>query len=75
MFHFGNADPYLPAEGIDALAAAVDGRPGFVVNVEAAGHAFDNHESEMFYAEAAARAAWSKTMAFLAQHLPVPDGR
>ena len=75
LFHFGNADPYLPAEGIDALAAAVDGRPGFVVNVEAAGHAFDNHESEMFYAEAAARAAWSKTMAFLAQHLPVPDGR
>ncbi len=42
-----------------------------MLNVEAAGHAFDNHESEMFYDEAAAKAAWAKTMAFLAEHLPV----
>ena len=45
--------------------------PGFVLNVETAGHAFDNHESAMFYDEAAAKAAWAKTMAFLAEHLPV----
>ena len=44
---------------------------GFVLNIEAAGHAFDNHESAMFHDEAAATAAWSKTMAFLAEHLPV----
>ena len=41
-----------------------------MLNVEAAGHAFDNHESEMFYDEAAATAAWAKTMAFLGEHLP-----
>ena len=40
------------------------------LNVEQAGHAFDNHESEMFHDEAAARAAWAKTTAFLAEHLP-----
>jgi dienelactone hydrolase len=41
-----------------------------VLNVEAAGHAFDNHESAMFYDEPAATAAWAKTMAFLAEHFP-----
>jgi carboxymethylenebutenolidase len=55
---------------VEALAEAIAGRPGFVLNIEAAGHAFDNHESEMFHDEAAAAAAWSKTMAFLAEHLP-----
>jgi carboxymethylenebutenolidase len=70
LFHFGAEDDYIPADGVDALAAAIEGRPGFVVNVEQAGHAFDNHESEMFHEPDAARAAWSKTMAFLGEHLP-----
>jgi carboxymethylenebutenolidase len=70
LFHFGRDDPYIPAQGVEALAAAIGSRPGFVLNVEAAGHAFDNHDNPMFYDEAAARAAWSKTMAFLAEHLP-----
>jgi carboxymethylenebutenolidase len=70
LFHFGNDDPYIPNEGIDAVGAALAGRSGFVLNVENAGHAFDNHESEMFYNESAANAAWAKTMAFLATHLP-----
>jgi carboxymethylenebutenolidase len=72
LFHFGATDAYIPGEGVEALAAAIAGTPGFVLNVEAAGHAFDNHEAPMFYDEAAARAAWSKTMAFLAEHLPAP---
>ena len=42
----------------------------FVLNVEDAGHAFDNHESEMFWNESAAKAAWAKTMAFLQLYLP-----
>jgi len=71
LFHFGNADAYIPNEGVDAINAAIDGRQGFVLNVENAGHAFDNHESEMFWNESAAQAAWAKTMAFLAEHLPV----
>jgi carboxymethylenebutenolidase len=71
LFHFGNRDAYIPNEGVDAVNAAIAGRPNFVLNVETAGHAFDNHESTMFYDESAAKAAWSKTMAFLAAHLPV----
>ena len=71
LFHFGTRDPYIPGDGVDALGAALDRRPGFVLNVEDAGHAFDNHEAPMFHDEAAARAAWSKTTAFLAEHLPV----
>lgn len=71
LFHFGNEDPYIPNEGVDAVNAAIAGRPGFVLNVENAGHAFDNHESQMFWNEGAAQAAWAKTMAFLGEHLPV----
>jgi carboxymethylenebutenolidase len=70
LLHFGNADTYIPSEGIDAIGAAIAGHPRFQLNVENAGHAFDNHESEMFYNESAAQAAWAKTMAFLSTHLP-----
>jgi carboxymethylenebutenolidase len=70
LFHFGNADAYIPNEGVDAIGAAIAGREGFVLNVEDAGHAFDNHESEMFWNESAAKAAWAKTMAFLGLYLP-----
>lgn len=72
LFHFGNADAYIPNEGVEVVNAAIAGRPGFVLNVENAGHAFDNHESEIFWNESAAQAAWAKTMAFLGEHLPVP---
>ena len=70
LFHFGNRDAYIPNEGVDAVGAAIEGREGFVLNVENAGHAFENQESEMFYDESAARASWAKTMAFLGEHLP-----
>ncbi len=70
LFHFGNADAFLPNEGVDRINEAIAGRAGFVVNVENAGHAFDNHEAEMFYNEPAAHAAWAKTMAFLGLYLP-----
>jgi carboxymethylenebutenolidase len=69
LFHFGNDDPYIPNEGVDVVGAALAGRPNFLLNVENAGHAFDNHESEMFYNEGAASSAWAKTMAFLATNL------
>ena len=70
LFHFGNQDAFIPNEGVDAIGAAIAGREGFVLNVENAGHAFDNHESEMFWNENAAKAAWAKTMAFLQLYLP-----
>jgi carboxymethylenebutenolidase len=69
LFHFGSRDPYIPGEGVDALASAIAERSHLLLNVEIAGHAFDN-DAPMFHDEAAARAAWSKTMAFLAEHLP-----
>lgn len=68
LFHFGNADAYIPNDGVEMVAAAIAGREGFTLNVEEAGHAFDNHEAAMFWNEAAAAAAWSKTMAFLTEH-------
>ncbi len=70
LFHFGRTDAYIPFEGVEALAEAIGDRPGLILNVEAAGHAFDNHDASMFYEEAAARAGWSKTMAFLSEHFP-----
>ena len=70
LFHFGSEDAFIPNAGVDAIGAAIAGREGFVLNVELAGHAFDNHESEMFYNEGAAKAAWAKTMAFLSLYLP-----
>ena len=72
LFHFGDADAYIPADQVDAIRDAVADRDGFTVNVEAAaGHAFDNHESAMFYNAAAAASAWAQTTAFLNRHLPV----
>jgi carboxymethylenebutenolidase len=70
LFHFGNADAFIPNEGIEALNQAIAGLGGFAINVENAGHAFDNHEAEMFYDEASSASAWAKTMAFLGTHLP-----
>lgn len=70
IFHFGNSDAFIPNDGVEALNTAIAGREGFVLNVENAGHAFDNHEADMFYNESAARAAWAKTMAFLGLYLP-----
>ena len=37
-------------------SAAIAGASRFALNVEAAGHAFDNHEAPMFWNEAAAAA-------------------
>ena len=68
LLHFGNADAYIPNAGVDVVATAIAGREGFVLNIEAAGHAFDNHESEMFFNADAAKAAWAKTMSFLTEH-------
>jgi carboxymethylenebutenolidase len=70
LFHFGSRDAYIPGEGVDALAESIAERPQFQLNVEIAGHAFDN-PAPMFHDVAAARSAWSKTMAFLAEHVSV----
>jgi carboxymethylenebutenolidase len=70
LFHFGDTDSFLPMEAVEALNTAITGRPGFVINIEHAGHAFENSEAPMFYDEAAAQSSWAKTVAFLGTHLP-----
>jgi len=74
LFHFGSQDQYIAGDGVEAVVAATAGRRDTVVNVEIAGHAFDN-EAPLFHNEAAAKAAWSKTLAFLTEHLPVTPKR
>ncbi|MFM2072049.1 MAG: hypothetical protein RLZZ623_2312 [Actinomycetota bacterium] len=68
LFHFGNTDAFIPNEGVEAISAAIAGHDGFFLNVEDAGHAFDNHESDVFWNEPAAKAAWAKTVSFLTEH-------
>ena len=70
LFHFGADDAYIPAEGVEALAAAIDGRPASCSTSRPPATPSTTTSREMFYDEAAAKAAWSKTMAFLAEHLP-----
>jgi carboxymethylenebutenolidase len=70
LLHFGELDSYIPADQVAAVADAVAGRANVALNLEQGGHAFDNHESELFYDEAAAKAAWAKTTAFLEEQLP-----
>ncbi len=70
LLHFGGADPYIPGDQVEQVAAAARQHAGIEVNVEAgAGHAFDNHEAPMFFDARAAEHAWELTRAFLATHL------
>ena len=70
LFHFGGADAFIPADQVDAVRAAVGGRPGVELHVhEDAGHAFENHLAPQFHdAEAAAR-SWPVTVDFLQRTL------
>jgi carboxymethylenebutenolidase len=72
LFHFGEADPFLPLEGAKAVEAAFGGREGCEVHIHAgAGHAFDNSFAPTYHQPEPATAAWDQTSAFLARHLPV----
>lgn len=71
LFHFGDADPYLPNEDVARLAAASAGMPNVEILVQAgSGHAFDNAFNPNFSDPPAAAAAWARTVAFLTEHLP-----
>jgi carboxymethylenebutenolidase len=70
LLHFGGRDPYIPIERVDALAVAIRQHPHIQLNVEDAGHAFDNSEAPMFYDPSAAASAWSLTSEFLRSHVP-----
>jgi carboxymethylenebutenolidase len=71
IMHWGGADPYIPREQVDAVAAMAAGHEAIECHVhEGAGHAFDNHRAPMFHVPAARAAAWELTAAFLARELP-----
>lgn len=70
LFHFGGADPYIPREDVDAVAAVFSARPGSEIVVqEQAGHAFENSFAPMFSNPEAAAASWPVTLAFLQRTL------
>lgn len=72
LFHFGGQDPYLPSDQVDTIKSATASMANIEVLVQPdAGHAFDNHLSENFWNADAANAAWTRTVGFLAEHLPV----
>lgn len=71
LFHFGGDDPFLPADDIETIRSATASMPNVEMLVQPdAGHAFDNHLSENFWNPDAAAQAWTRTAAFLAEHLP-----
>jgi carboxymethylenebutenolidase len=69
MYHFGADDPWIPAEQIDAVEAAVAERPDHDFHRYAAGHAFSNWDAPSMYDEAAATEAWERTLGFFGKHL------
>jgi carboxymethylenebutenolidase len=70
VFHFGDADQFLPVEEADRIEAAFASHPGTEVHMHAGGgHAFDN-PSPMWHHQAASLEAWPQTVAFLHKHLP-----
>jgi carboxymethylenebutenolidase len=72
LFHFGAQDQFIPLEQAQRVAAAASERPEWECHIQPdGGHAFDNHESEMFYQRAPAERAWEITSEFLARELPV----
>lgn len=69
LFHYGDDDPFIPSDKIDEVESAAAGHPGATVHRYAAGHAFSNWDAPSMYQEEAATLAWSRTLAFFAEHL------
>jgi carboxymethylenebutenolidase len=75
LLHFGGSDPFISRDRVARVEKAVAGRTDVEINVEEdAGHAFDNHESELFHHPNAARRSWSLTVDFLGRMAQLPSG-
>jgi carboxymethylenebutenolidase len=73
MFHYGNADPFIPERKIDQVERAVGGCDGIEFHrYDGAGHAFSNWDAPTMYNEEAADLAWSRTLDFLSRKLQPP---
>jgi carboxymethylenebutenolidase len=71
MYHYGDADAYIPPKSIDEVQQAVVACPGVEFHRYAApaGHAFSNWDAPSMYHQPAADEAWDRTLGFLAEHL------
>ncbi len=70
LFHFGGDDPYIPLDAAQRVCEFADGRQDWECHIQPdGGHAFDNHDSEMFHRPEAAARAWEITREFLARYL------
>lgn len=73
IFHFGDADPYIPNDRVAAVRDAVADNHHATVHVHhGAGHAFDNHLAPHFFDAHSAASAWTETAAFLYMHIGGP---
>ncbi|MCW2809550.1 MAG: dienelactone hydrolase family protein [Friedmanniella sp.] len=70
LHHFGLEDSYVDVAAQEAIRTAVEPQGAQVETYAGAGHAFDNPNPMFFHAQAS-EAAWRRTVAFLAERLPV----
>ena len=71
MYHYGEADSFIPSENVDEVERTVAACPGVEFHRYAApaGHAFSNWDAPSMYHAPAADAAWDRTIEFLDRHL------
>jgi carboxymethylenebutenolidase len=69
VLHYGNHDPYIPAEMIAEVEQAVEDMPAVTVHRYDAGHAFSNWDAPSMYDADAATEAWAVTLGFLDREL------
>ncbi|MFC0113810.1 dienelactone hydrolase family protein [Kibdelosporangium aridum] len=70
QLHFGGNDPYIPAQKVADVAAAVEGRAGVELHIQPdGGHAFHNRVAPQFYQPEPAEQAWALAVDFLRRHL------
>ena len=69
LHHWGSADQFIPAEGVDAVEQAVTSATGGTFcRHDGAGHAFDNPSPTFHHPQASAR-AWETTTKWLGERL------
>lgn len=70
LFHFGGADPFIPAGEVAEVQERFAGRADVEVVVhEGAGHAFENAFHPMFSNPGATAESWGQTLRFLSRTL------